>query len=543
MTEPLSPAPASPRSSPGIASRVARLAYEIAREIGWVLWQICLWLWRAMASAWSLLQQGRLRARRRVALRQLGDEIRNAPIPEHLLPLKDECDRLEGEVQRHRDAAAATGTGWSARAGSRIRLSIAKSARRNALRKLGESAIEIAPPAHRTALGEIEAAVAREQTRRAQLWQAWRALKLRRQAEVIGAMTVLVVAAGIFLQRRLAANPQLPPDNNVQNQQEPAPEDPAARAKKQYELADAFARNRKAAAAGEWVVYAGNPVLQTGELGDWDDFKVGAPIVIKDGDHFRMWYRACHFIMTDYTCGVGHAASKDGVLWEKSPAPVFVPENSHERERLDSLAIVRAAGQYWMWYSVRPDQLNGQPYATIHLATSPDGLSWSSGEAVLRALSEYSGSLEPAAYYDGKLFHLWYIDYPSDEQPAILHLTSTDGKQWQTSGSTLLSVLQTDVNRLSVVSDGHGGYRAVYAYTGRERNVGVFDALLSSDGNQWQRAAAGPKLEYRDASAGRASPLTPSVLTSAEGEWVWYALQPPSGAQEIGLAFLKGKTL
>jgi hypothetical protein len=256
-----------------------------------------------------------------------------------------------------------------------------------------------------------------------------------------------------------------------------------------------------------------------------------------------MWYRACHFIMTDYACGVGHATSKDGVLWEKSPAPVFIPENTHERERLDSLAVVHARNQYWMWYSVRPDQFNGQPYATVHLATSPDGLSWSSGGAVLRALSQYSGSIEPAAYYDGNLFHLWYVDYVSDEQPAILHLTSMDGRLWLTSGSTRLSDLKTDVGRLSVVSDGHGGYRAVYAYTGRDQNISVFDVLLSSDGNQWQRAPAGPKLGYQDASAGQGSPLAPSVLASGEGEWVWYTLQPRSGAQQIGLAFLKEKAL
>lgn len=542
MTEPLSPAPANQRSSPGIASRVARVGYGLVSEIGWVLWQTGIWLWHAMASVGSLLQQGRLRLRRRVALRRLGDEIRNA-VPEHLLTLKNECDRLDAEVQRHRDAAAATAAGWSSRAGSRIRLLTAKSARAKALRKLGESAIEIAPPAHRAALADIEAARAREQTRRAQLWQPWRALKLRRQAEVIGAIAVLIVAGGIFLQHRLTANPRPLPVNNVEYQPEPAPDDPAARAKKQHELADVFAHERKAAAAGDWIVYAGNPVLQRGELGEWDDFNVGDPIVMKEGDRYRMWYRACHFIMAEYTCGVGHATSKDGVLWEKSSAPVFVPDNSHERERLDSLAVVRAGNQYWMWYSVRPDQFNGQPYATIHLAISPDGLAWRSAGAVLRALSPYAGGLEPAAYYDGRLFHLWYTDYPSDEAPAILHLTSADGKQWQTSGSTPLSSLKTDTGRLSVESDGHGGYRAYYTYLGNDRSVGVVGVLLSSDGNQWQTAASEPKLAAQDASGGRGTPLSLSVLATADGLWAWYALQPASGAEEIGLAFLKEKAL
>jgi len=403
--------------------------------------------------------------------------------------------------------------------------------------------LPVASPAHRNALSNFELAIAQERTRRVQLWQYWRVLERRRQAEIIGVIIALLIAAGIFFHHRLTTNSPALADNNAQNEPRPVPEDPAAQEKKQNELARLFLKDRKEASAGNWLVYDGNPVLQPGELNDWDDFKVGAPIVIKQGSLFHMWYRACHFVMTEYTCGVGHASSKDGLRWEKSSTPVFIPDNSHERERLDSLAVIYALNQYWMWYSVRPDQFNGFAYPTVHLATSRDGLSWSYAGAVLRALSEYTPSIEPAAYYDGKLFHLWYADYPSDDSPAILHLTSADGKQWQTSATSALEKLGTTPGRLSVVSDGHGGYRAYYAYDGHDRSIGVFDVLVSSDGDRWQRAEAQPKLSFQDLQASGGIPSAPFALTTSEGVWVWYALTTRTGAEEIGIAFLKGTTL
>src|SRR5204863_10121161 len=92
------------------------------------------------------------------------------------------------------------------------------------------------------------------------------------------------------------------------------------------------------AAAGDWIVNEA-PVLSRGDLDSWDGFKVGSPVVmasprgwlgLRPRARYRMWYRGCHFIPGEYTCGVGHAVSPDGVHWEKTPAPVLELPDARE---------------------------------------------------------------------------------------------------------------------------------------------------------------------------------------------------------------------
>jgi hypothetical protein len=539
MTEPPQPAPTDrPFKQSGFVSRVARAGYSIPREIAWVLWQIYASFARGIVSVFSLLKQYRLGVKRRATFCRLGAEIRKAAVPVQLCALAQDCDRLDNEVQRHRDAATVAGSRWFLRASSRIQLARAQSARDAALRKLGEAAVAIGPPAHQALIASLEQAIEREQTRRVQLWEPWRALTLSRKAEIFGALGLLLLAGALSVHYLLTTNSQRGPDDNVRSQPGLAPEDATALGKNKHELASGFLKDRNEASPGDWLVYAGNPILERGELNQWDDFKAGNAIVLLEGTGFRMWYRACHFALHEYTCGIGHATSEDGLLWQKSLQPVFTPQDNHENERLDSLAIIRAASQYWMWYSVRPDRFKGYPYPTIHLATSTDGLTWVAVGPVLRALSQYTGNVEPAVYYDGKSFHMWYTDHPTDENPAILHLTSSDGKQWQTAGSMPLETTKTDPGRLSVISDGRGGFRAYFAHTGQRRNR-VFGLLLSGDGNQWRLSDSEPTLSSQDVGGGGFA-LAPSVLAAVDGMWVWYTLRPYDGAEKIGVAFLKG---
>jgi hypothetical protein len=307
-----------------------------------------------------------------------------------------------------------------------------------------------------------------------------------------------------------------------------------------------FVQQRKALPPGQWLLYSGNPVLQPGELNEWDDFKVGSPVVLKEGDRYRMWYRGCHFLGLEYTCGVGHATSTDGISWKKSPKPVYVPQDAHESERLDSLAIVWAGDHYWMWYSVKDDRFTGHPYITIHLATSRDGLSWQPAGEVLRALSQWTPAIEPSAFYDGSLFHLWYADYPSDNDKTLIHLTSANGTQWQTAGGTSFRSLKAPPGKLSVLSDGHGGYRALFPSRDERDGIGTFGMLLSSDGNQWRLAhaeiKAPPGQVILDNSKQPKQPVVafaPAAMAAPDGLSVWFVSLPENGAEQIGLAFLK----
>jgi hypothetical protein len=77
---------------------------------------------------------------------------------------------------------------------------------------------------------------------------------------------------------------------------------------------EAAAKTPNEAAAGTWSILE-TSALEAREIGMWDDFRVGSPVVMKDAGHtgFRMWYLGCRFGERQYDCGIGHATSADGV--------------------------------------------------------------------------------------------------------------------------------------------------------------------------------------------------------------------------------------
>lgn len=307
-----------------------------------------------------------------------------------------------------------------------------------------------------------------------------------------------------------------------------------------------FEQQREAAAPGQWLLYGGNPVLARGEIDQWDDFSVGSPAVIEDGDGYRMWYRGCHVFGLEQTCAIGHAISADGIAWIKSPGPVFVPLDAHESARLNSLALVRADDRYLMWYSVDADRSVKRPYATLHLIESADGLHWESQGLVLRAFSQYKSPIMHAALYDGEVFHLWYADFPSgDENEKLMHLTSSDGKTWQVAGTSSLKSLGLHPGSLSVWRDTTNTYRAFFSRPfasprwprSDQRNHGLFGRLASSDGNGWRQV---PGAEVLPRALGDESFAAAPAAIHLPGEsWLWFAIRDESGAESIGLAWAR----
>lgn len=305
--------------------------------------------------------------------------------------------------------------------------------------------------------------------------------------------------------------------------------------------AEEFTEQRKNASQGQWLLYIGNPVLRRGKMDSWDDFKVGSPVVLKEGDLFRMWYRGCHFIGDEFTCGVGHAVSEDGVIWKKSPGPVLVIEDTSRSGLLDTITLLYLPEKgYMMWYSLSSDWFAGRHYATINLAVSEDGLNWRQEGAVLRAVRKGT-TISPSAFYDGKVFHLWYVDGTSAEKPkALMHVTSPDGRKWQVAGWTFLNTLGVNPGRLWILSEKSGGYRGIFAHRPDEnREKGFLGQLVSADGNIWEMG----KVINTDPDAPEKGVIqdAPSALPEPNGLWVWFVMRPEDGAETINAAYGKGK--
>lgn len=413
---------------------------------------------------------------------------------------------------------------------------------------------------------EFDSNIASLREKRAKWWAEWYTLSGRRRLE-IRLVALLIVVAIVFGLRSYITHPKDVAETVSSQSQTAHPESqkmakeltkerkavslgdesetlsPQSQTERtdSKKIAKEFAEQIKASTTGQWLFYGGNPVLVRGELDSWDDFKVGSPVVIKEGSRYRMWFRGCHFIGEEYTCGIGHAVSTDGVIWKKSPEPLLVIEDASRSKLLDTIAVLRVAEErYMMWYSLSSDWFAGRSYATIYLATSKDGLNWKQDGAVLRAVRKGT-TIASSAFYDGKVFHLWYVDSTSEDKPkALMHVTSSDGIKWQVAGWTFINTLGVDPGRLWILSDGRGGYRGLFTYPFEQQNEkGLFGMLISADGNTWEKRDEGMNVSRaplkKDVIAD-----APAVLLESGGFWMWFVLRPKDGAEAIGVAYHKG---
>jgi predicted GH43/DUF377 family glycosyl hydrolase len=124
-----------------------------------------------------------------------------------------------------------------------------------------------------------------------------------------------------------------------------------------------------------WTKYVGNPVLDIGPAGAFDDVSVTEVCVIRDGTSYKMWY-------TGNDGGpIGLATSPDGVNWTKHAAnPVFGfgAQGTWDAFEVDDPYVLKEGGVYRMWYGGE-DGLSGS--SSIGYATSADGVAWTRHEA------------------------------------------------------------------------------------------------------------------------------------------------------------------
>jgi hypothetical protein len=310
-----------------------------------------------------------------------------------------------------------------------------------------------------------------------------------------------------------------------------------------------FQRDAPATAPGRWTFLTEGPVLAPGARGEFDDFTVASPWVMKDGEggatRYRLWYRGCHFRGRDRGCAIGHASSADGLRWEKTKGPVFEPADPGERRRLHGVTVVRSGGRYFMWYSVTPELFGPRKPSTLHLATSSDGLRWEAAGQVLTTTERGPYSMEPSALHDGRQFHLWFLDSlrtfekddfaPQAGAPFLMHFTSPDGRTWQESGRFPLAPAGLENLRAVVEPRRQGGFQTISVKNAR------LVRFESSNGNTWEMdSAATTTIERRSLSPDVLEIADASAVESDGGTLVWFVTTRRSGREEIRVGFRKG---
>ncbi|HEX4183823.1 MAG TPA: hypothetical protein VHY34_11260 [Caulobacteraceae bacterium] len=121
----------------------------------------------------------------------------------------------------------------------------------------------------------------------------------------------------------------------------------------------------------------------------------GAPCLMIDGGRLRMWYvssarwtRRAEGL--HYHVSIRHAVSGDGVNWTADPGLCIQP--AANEYAVGRPWVVRDGDAYRMWYSVRSFD---QPYA-IGYAESDDGLTW-------RRLDDHAGIFRSKSGWDSEM--------------------------------------------------------------------------------------------------------------------------------------------
>ena len=161
---------------------------------------------------------------------------------------------------------------------------------------------------------------------------------------------------------------------------------------------------------GAWTKYGGNPLLQIGSSGSWDDGWVACPAIYKEGGTYYMFYSGGDSGWVDFEHGVATATSPNGPWTKYSGNPIVTQSQLGFNGYM--CGVVKVGGTYYMYVT---DAFDTQcDYGPIYVLTStsiygpwtlhstPVLSPGSSGQWDDGGFSEAE-----VLYYDG-LFHMFY---------------------------------------------------------------------------------------------------------------------------------------
>jgi len=316
-------------------------------------------------------------------------------------------------------------------------------------------------------------------------WASWHALPASRRIAVRTATAAFVLAG--FLLIRFPTPESMQPDAGATHADAPRAttrESRVVASTPAFDVEPAAARFKAQLTTtlpGTWEFLTGGPVLAPGNPGEWDDFTVASPWVLRESAggtaSYRMWYRGCRATGRERSCAIGHATSPDGVRWTKTARPVFEPPSAIERRQLHGVTVVRRDDSYLLWYSLSPELFDKGRASTLHLATSSDGLRWEAAGQVTEASEQLPYPIEPSVLDAAGTLHLWFVDslrhlekdnYAEHEgAPYLTHFTSSDGRQWREVGRHPLGPTGLGRIRVTVEARGTGFNATASASAGR----------------------------------------------------------------------------
>ncbi|MFH2094776.1 MAG: T9SS type A sorting domain-containing protein [Bacteroidota bacterium] len=204
-----------------------------------------------------------------------------------------------------------------------------------------------------------------------------------------------------------------------------------------------------------WTKYAGNPVLDTGITGQWDDEWLDTPEILWDGTEFKMYYYgdSTYFQGQDNT-NIGLATSSDGINWARQGIVLSKGlQNEWDGDFIESPAAYynNVDNSYMIWYQGR----DTTGWANIGGAVSPDGYAWTkfAGNPVVNTgpwLTSWDDMFVavPSVIESDGIFEMWYSGvnfFDQWDSVYIGYALSLDGLNWvKYPGNPVLKTLAGD---------------------------------------------------------------------------------------------------
>ena len=186
-----------------------------------------------------------------------------------------------------------------------------------------------------------------------------------------------------------------------------------------------------------WTKHPGNPVLNIGSPGSWEETHVNPSSVLKVDSLLHLYY----YGYKSPKWQLGHATSSDGLVWNRDPNnPVLAVgnEGSFISGHVLYCSVLYEEGIFKMWYTAY-DPGGGKYH--IFYATSPDGSAFTRQGLVLSAGSlgemDNAGCVRPVVLgMPDETYTMWYSGFSPIGNTGC-YATSPDGLNWTPVGGVL----------------------------------------------------------------------------------------------------------
>ncbi|MCK4758046.1 MAG: hypothetical protein KAS67_06325, partial [Thermoplasmata archaeon] len=175
-------------------------------------------------------------------------------------------------------------------------------------------------------------------------------------------------------------------------------------------------------------------IMDLGTPSGTEDYNLGFTYVLKEDGIYKMWYAG----YDGATWRIHYATSIDGMSWTRLGdvlTPGGLPGGTDDKWTIGQ-TVLKENGEYRMWYC----GFDTSDVVRVHLATSPDGITWTKKGVVVDIGSpgdiDDAGVSSPDVHKIDDLYYMFFTG--SDGSLAENHYaTSSDGENWTKHGLSL----------------------------------------------------------------------------------------------------------